>query len=141
MKLQDAITGEKKKILLESLQGFLRNSTSGKLREILIKFKKNSSISSIQDRFFKKLLSTKAGGVINSFQKWKNLPIPKDNEALKKGRKFERSLEDILHHNLKASFDPLKDVYFEALNAKRYCIRKLLDKTMSANKRMFLLWA
>ena len=67
MKLQDAITGEKKKILLESLQGFLRNSTSGKLREILIKFKKNSSISSIQDRFFKKLLSTKAGGVINSF--------------------------------------------------------------------------
>lgn len=110
------MTGDKKKILLDSMNGFLKNSTNSKLREILAKFKKNSSISSIQDKFFKKLFSTKAGGVINSFQKWKNLPIPKDNEALKKGRKFERSLESIIHHGLKSSFDPMKEIYYEALN-------------------------
>ena len=47
----------------------------------------------IQDRFFAKLFETKAGGIINSFNKWKNLPIPKDTEQMKLGRKFERGLE------------------------------------------------
>lgn len=35
----------------------------------------------------------------------------------------------------------MKEIYYQALNAKRACIRKLLEKTMSANKRMFILWA
>jgi hypothetical protein len=86
---------------------------------ILLRFKKNASIASIQDAFFKKLFQTKAGGLLNSFNKWKNLPLPKDNEALKKARKFERGLENLLHGSLKSTFDPLKELYYEALNAKR----------------------
>jgi hypothetical protein len=69
---------------------------NSQLRLVLLKFKKNANISAVQDRFFQKLFSTKAGGIINSFNKWKGLPIPKDNEALKKGRKFERALEVLL---------------------------------------------
>jgi hypothetical protein len=49
------------------MNGFLGNSMHAKLRDILARFKKNQRIASIQDRFFKRLLMTKAGGVINSF--------------------------------------------------------------------------
>lgn len=37
-------------------------------------------------------------------------------------------------------FDPAKDTYYDALNKKRQCIRKLIDKSMSAEKRLFLHW-
>ena len=35
----------------------------------------------------------------------------------------------------------MKDLYFDGLNKKRQCIRILLEKSMSAHKRMFLHWA
>ena len=56
------------------------SSQTQQLRMILNKFNKNARIMGIQDRFFAKLFETKAGGIINSFNKWKNLPIPKDTE-------------------------------------------------------------
>ena len=92
----------------------------------------------MQDRFFQKLFSTKAGGIINSFNKWKGLPIPKDNEALKKGRKFERALEVLLQANLKASYDPMKEINSRAQNAKRQCLRIMLEKSTSSTKRYFV---
>ncbi|KAM3141229.1 hypothetical protein pb186bvf_006614 [Paramecium bursaria] len=139
--LQDALSAEKKKILLNNLQGYLMSSKSQQLRRIMLKFEKNARIKGIQDRFFAKLFETKAGGIINSFNKWKNLPIPKDNEAMKLGRKFERGLERFFQQILKASFDPMKELYFKSQNIKRQCLKKMFDNSMSGNKRLFLLWA
>ncbi|CAD8210248.1 unnamed protein product [Paramecium octaurelia] len=140
-KLQGAMTDEKKKLLLEAINNFSKNNDFARLRAILAKFRRNSSITAVQDRFFAKLFATQFGGAIKAFQKWKNLPEPVNTEQLKNARKFERTLDILFHSHLKVSFDPLKEDYMDALNIKRMCLRKLFEKSMSAHKRLFLLWA
>ncbi|CAK64956.1 unnamed protein product (macronuclear) [Paramecium tetraurelia] len=140
-KLQGAMTDEKKKLLLEAINNFSKNNDFARLRAILAKFRRNSSITAVQDRFFAKLFATQFGGAIKAFQKWKNLPEPVNTEQLKNARKFERTLDILFRSHLKVSFDPLKEDYMDALNIKRMCLRKLFEKSMSAHKRLFLLWA
>ncbi|CAD8124479.1 unnamed protein product [Paramecium sonneborni] len=139
-KLQGAMTDEKKKLLLEAISNFSKNNDFARLRAILAKFRRNSSITAVQDRFFAKLFATQFGGAIMAFQKWKNLPEPINTEQLKNARKFERTLDILFHSHLKVSFDPLKEDYMDAQNIKRMCLRKLFEKSMSAHKRLFLLW-
>jgi hypothetical protein len=102
----------------------------------LAKFHENAKIDSIQDRFFRRLLGTKFGAYVNSFNKWKGLPEPKDA-----GNSFERRLSKIFGKYLKGTFDPLKDINYDAQAIKKLCLRRLLDKAMGQNKRMFMLWA
>ncbi|CAD8109927.1 unnamed protein product [Paramecium primaurelia] len=141
LKLQGAMNEEKKKLLLEAINNFSKNNDFAKLRAILAKFKRNSSVTAVQDRFFAKLFATQFGGAIVAFQKWKNLPEPVNTEQLKNARKFERKLDILFHTHLKVSFDPLKEDYMDAQNIKRMCLRKIFEKGMSAHKRLFLLWA
>ena len=120
---------------------FVGNSMHKKLKVVLAKFYENSKIGSIQDKFFKKLLSTKSGAFINSFNMWKNIPVRKDNEKYKLASAFERHLLKLVLNNYKMSFDPLKDLNYEALQTKRFIMKRLLDKAMSSHKRMFIKWA
>jgi hypothetical protein len=94
--MRDALTNEKKKALLDSLNQFLGNSLTSRLRMVLLKFHENAKIGSVQDRFFKRLLATKAGGYVNSFAKWKALPERKDNELYKLGNAFEKHLSKLV---------------------------------------------
>lgn len=49
-------------------------------------------------RFFKRLMLTTAGGFIDSFNKWKNMPERKDTETFKKGSKFEKNLSLLIRN-------------------------------------------
>ena len=140
LSLQDALTNEKKKLMLDTLKSFVGNSTHSKLRIVLARFHEHAKIGTIQDRFFKKLLSTRSGAFIGSFNKWKQLPERKDNELYKLGNAFEKNLSKLIQNNLKSSFDPMKDINYDALATKKQCIRKLFEKAMSSNKRMFIHW-
>jgi hypothetical protein len=125
---------------LDALTKFLYHNDNSKLRHILAKFKNNSTIQAVQERFFARLYATKFGGVIVAFQKWKNLPEKKDYAEMKKGRKFEKALDIIFRNRVKTSIDPFKELYQEANNKKLYCLRKLQMLTMGLNKRLFLQW-
>ncbi len=46
-------------------------------------------------------MHTSAGGFIDSFNKWKAVPERKDNEAFKKGSKFEKNLGLLIRNALK----------------------------------------
>ena len=54
---------------------------------------------------------------------------------------FERSLLKFVMNSYRISFDPLKDLNYEALQTKRFIMKRLLDKAMSSHKRMFIKWA
>jgi len=58
-------------------------------------------------------LSTKAGAVLSSFAKWRDLPEPKDNELLKLAALFERKLVAVISKSLKCSFDPMISLHYE----------------------------
>ena len=42
--------------------------------------------------------------------------------------------------NLRQGLDPLKEINYEALQTKRLIMKKIFEKSMSVNKRMFLHW-
>jgi hypothetical protein len=46
-KLQGAMNEEKKKLLLEAINNFSKNNDNSKLRAVLAKFKRNSSITAV----------------------------------------------------------------------------------------------
>jgi hypothetical protein len=50
---------------------------------------------------------TKTGAYLQSFQKWKVLPIRQDNELFKIGSAFERKLNLIFRNKLKLYFSEL----------------------------------
>ncbi|CAK65705.1 unnamed protein product (macronuclear) [Paramecium tetraurelia] len=135
-----AIEGEKKEFLIRQIGFFYRNNMKSKLRLALSKFKRNSVLSAVQQKFFSRLFSTKFGGAIVAFQKWKNLPDIQNYENVKKGRRLEKLLENLYRGRIKLSYDPLKDEYQEAMNKKMHCIRKLIILGMGSNKRLFLSW-
>lgn len=85
-------------------------------------------------------MSTTAGAFIDSFNKWKALPEPKNIDELRKAAKFEKNLNILIHDKLKLTFDPLKDIYYDALSKKKQCVRVLIQKSMGEYKRMFLFW-
>jgi hypothetical protein len=60
-------------------------------------------------------MSTKAGAFINSFNNWKSIPERKDNELFKKANAFERKLLRLILNTNRLSFEPLKEINFEAL--------------------------
>lgn len=64
-------------------------------------------------------MSTTTGGFLDSFNKWKALPERKDTEAFKKGSTFEKNLRILFKNTTKLSFDPLKDIYYDALAKKK----------------------
>jgi hypothetical protein len=78
---------------------------------------------------------TSAGTFLKSFEKWKNLPERNDTEAFKKGSKFEKSLNIFVRNTIKKSFDPIKEINFDAEGKKKWCIRVLFEKSMTENKR------
>ena len=78
---------------------------------------------------------------MNSFNLWRAIPERQDTELMKLGNAFERKLGKIIQNNLKSTFDPLKDVNYDALATKKLCIRRLFEKTMSSSKRMFIHWS
>jgi len=116
------------------------HSKNHNLRIALNKFDQNARISNIQARFFKRLFNTRAGLYVLSFQKWKTVPEPKDSEMYKLGNAFEKKLAKLIDNRLKSTFDPMKDINYDALSAKRWCIRVLIEKSMSGQKRAFLHW-
>lgn len=62
------------------------------MRKILFKFKENNKIKKIKDKFFMKLIATTFGGAVMAFEKWKNIPVAQNKEALRNARKFELAL-------------------------------------------------
>lgn len=90
---------------------------------------------------FKKLLGTTCGRVFNIFNKIKNLPLRRNDENLKRCNRFEHALASLAVKNLKLSWNaPLKDALLEGEAVKKKAILNLLNKTMSAHKRMFMHW-
>jgi len=47
-------------------------------------------------------------------------------EMMKLANLFEKKLFSVISKQLKGSFDPLKDCFYEGQNAKRLCIRRLI---------------
>ncbi len=66
--------------------------------------------------FFRKILSTTAGHVVESFKTWKNLPNKPDMNKINAANKFERSITRFFKHIVKKTFDPMRETYAEGLD-------------------------
>ncbi len=99
--IAEAMTGEKKREVIATLQRFFSHNQHNLLRLVLARFARNSGIRGVQTRFFNRLLMTKSGAFMQSFSKWKSLPEPKDSKLFKLGTAFERRLNFIFHNCLK----------------------------------------
>jgi hypothetical protein len=53
---------------------------------------------------FHKLLDTQAGKILNLFTKWKNIPIPENQEYKIRVAKFERGLHLFAESAIRRSF-------------------------------------
>ena len=77
-------------------------------------------------------MRTVTGSVFDTFNKWKNLPEPKNFENIAKFSKFEASLN---HFSLKLwkklSWNPLEDAYLEALGKKKRAVMLLVKSSES----------
>ena len=78
--MRERLSGEKKKTLLLALQGFCSSNNHALLRLVLERFSLKATLANIQSRFFARLMHTSAGGFLDSFNRWKQLPERKDTE-------------------------------------------------------------
>ena len=131
---------QQKRMILEQLNKFVQNNEGQRMREVLSKFSQNMKISSIQTRFYKKLLDTKYGQALSLFQKWKNLPDTAVPEAVINANKFQNRLHSLVTRNLKSGFAPLYNIHSEAQALKKRSIVHLINKTKSKSTRMFERW-
>ena len=113
----------------------------GQLANIMEAFAKNSRIMDVQKKFFLKLLGTKGGRAALAFHIWKELPIIQDPYLVKLANKFERGLGGFAHRLMRETLNPFKDILVDGETAKKRCVQKLINTTMSGNKRMYLAWS
>ena len=77
-------------------------------------------------------MRTVTGSVFDTFNKWKNLPEPKNYENIARFNKFEASLT---HFSLKVwkklSWNPLEDVYLDGLGKKKRAVMLLYKSSES----------
>lgn len=59
---------------------------------------------------------------------WKSIPEEQDVDSLKKGAEFEKKLGVLIDNRRKLSFDHMKEIYFDGIQAKRYWIRLLVER-------------
>ena len=87
MAINDALTGEKKKFLINHMMMFLKGNNHSLLRQCLQKFSDQANLKKKIRVINLRLLSTVTGGLFDSFEKWKT--IPSDREDVSKGSVFE----------------------------------------------------
>ena len=92
-------------------------------------------------KVFNRFFNTTAGRCVKVFQKWKGLPLPRDDQLIKRCNRLERVLTNIARKNIsRNSFEMLKECLEDGEACKKRAIRNLLQKTMSQHKRLFLKW-
>jgi hypothetical protein len=88
--ISDALTGEKKRFLINSMMMFLKGSNNSLLRTVLRKFADEAAIKKKIRVINLRLLNTVAGGLFDSFNKWKT--IPSEREDMTKASIFGEAL-------------------------------------------------
>jgi hypothetical protein len=81
MSLADALTDEKRKMLIALLNSFALGNQKNLLRLVLKRFWDRLSVGRAVRQVNLMLMKTVAGGVFDSFNKWKTLPEGSQNLA------------------------------------------------------------
>ena len=138
--MRDSVGQKQKEMLLKVLDGLVKNSKIGQIREALSKFRTNRRITEIQRNFLKRLLMSKAGMVIIAFRKMQSLPEKKNNEAFKKATKFEKGLIAFAQRTLKRALDSFKSEYEEGQAQKKRAVIQLIECTQGGQKKLYNRW-
>ena len=88
----NTVKNEKKKRLIEILNGLVDKGKYNQTKKIIHHFHKNSKISKIQTHFLKRLCDSQAGKVVKAMMIWKNLPEQKDPKLIGRATKFQGNL-------------------------------------------------
>jgi hypothetical protein len=88
IKIQNSMNDEKKKTILDLLNGLLNKNRTGQLKRIIELFRINYKQIKIQKEMLMKILSCKAGQVPLLFMKWKALPSQTGKKYKNKALKF-----------------------------------------------------
>jgi hypothetical protein len=99
--MQEKLTNDKKQIILAWLNQRHSHSRNGMLKLILNAFHANGRIGRVTKTIMGRLHQTKFGGVMISFNTWKNLPERKEGDEYKAGSKFLMKLQIFFKRNLK----------------------------------------
>ena len=81
MAINDALTDEKKKFLINHMLMFLKGNSHSLLRQCLQKFADQANLKKKVRIINMRLLSTVTGGLFDSFEKWKTIPNDRDDKS------------------------------------------------------------
>ena len=138
--VSDAIQGEKRKMLIVALESFLKGNSKALLREVLLRFSTGAKRAKLIRVINLRLLKTVAGGVFDSFNKWKSIPFDSSKD-LAKGSKFETALSHFEFKFLKRhTWLPLRSFEEQAQIKQKRIVNAFIWNTMSDWNRAFYIW-
>ena len=115
MAVRDALSAEKKKTLLETMNRFSLGNGHSLLREVLRRFFVNGQANRAVRALNLMLLKTVGGKVHESFSRWRTIPDRSNLGKLPLVSRFYVSLAKAKNRLLKHYlFDPLSDLHDEA---------------------------
>ena len=134
---------ERKSRLLETANRSAADKDKERLRKVLESFKSNSLNKKLIKSVYFKLMNSASGRALRLFNNWKALPNRnlRDDLLGKAANELERKLGLLVFRRLKAVNDPLKEQMVRGELIQKQVCKDIINKTMSAQKRMFLHWS
>lgn len=120
-KMRVQLSARQKEAVLKVLNGLLRNSRVGRIREVVNKFRLNWKVKNIQRQFLRRLLSTKAELVQIAFIKFRGLPN-RIEKVCNKGAhmfKYMNVFERILQRTVRRVFEAFREQLKVEQNRKK----------------------
>ena len=140
LKIEQSMDNEKKTLALAMFTKALDGSEKNMVIDSIRKFKLNSTVTDISKKFFNRLLHTKTGKIMYFMEKLKSIPDAQVAIKKKKAIKFESSLNKFAMKVMRTAFNPFKSCNYIAIDRKKYCINKLIRKSMGEQFRSFTRW-
>lgn len=140
MKIEQSMDNEKKTLALAMFTKALDGSEKNMVIDSIRKFRMNLTVTEISKKFFNRLLQTKTGKLFYFMQKFKSIPDAKIAVRKKKAIKFESFLNKFAMKVIRTAFNPFKSCNYIAIDRKKYCINKLVRKSMGQQFKSFTRW-
>ncbi len=121
---------DKKTLALSIFTRAIEGSEKTLIIDSVRKFRLNAVVTDVSKKFFNRLLNTKTGKLVHFFEKLKSIPDAKVAVKKKKAIKFESSLNKFAMKVMRNAFNPFKACNYIAIDRKKYCINKLIRKSM-----------
>ena len=129
-----------KGVILEKISKILNNTSNAAVADTIKKFHMNLKIQKVQRKFIERLLQTKSGKLIHSFNSWKAIPYNQKLSKFKKYQRFFYDVESFYKGRLKEAQSKFLDSNEDGKLMKKQSILKLFEMTSLGIRRFYNRW-